>query len=64
MCLKDLKYILAYLDVCYVILITGCFNLFTIVSLFPFFVFFSKLRFFYLSGTDSFQTIKIFNSMG
>ena len=42
MFLEKFKYTLVYLDVYYVILITGCFNYLQLSHLFPFFGFFSK----------------------
>ena len=41
MFLEKFKYILVHLDVCYVILITGCFNDLQLCQFFPF-LFFSQ----------------------
>ena len=46
MFLEKLKYILVYLDACYVILITGCSNYLQLRHFFPLFWFFLKIAFF------------------
>ena len=46
MFLEKFKYILVYLDACYVILITGCSNYLQLRHFFPLFWFFLKIAFF------------------
>ena len=66
MFLEKFKYTLVYLDVYYVILITGCFNYLQLSHLFPFFGFFSKKHFLkrrpkYLKNHSSYS-LEIFRS--
>ena len=58
MFLEKFKYILVYLDACYVILITGCSNYLQLRHFFPLFWFFLKIAFFKHISQNILKTVQ------